>query len=174
MPQLLHSLTGLSVVNTMARMMPVTLLEPGAQKNQRILCYFSTQGHLMIQNGCWTSMRKSWDLLQLSQLSLSSLLGSILVTFYMINMCSAVLGCVQLCDPTDCSLLDSSVHGDSPGKNTGAGCRALRELSRLFRAAPCLTPQSSLGRHSVPASPSSRQHPSSPVIFLKYPPTQHS
>ena len=76
--------------------------------------------------------QKLRDLLQLSQLSLSSLLGSILVTFYMINMCSAVLGCVQLCDPTDCSLLDSSVHGDSPGKNTGAGCHALRELSRLF------------------------------------------
>ena len=25
----------------------------------------------------------------------------------------------------DCSLLGSSVHGDSPGKNTGVGCHAL-------------------------------------------------
>ena len=32
--------------------------------------------------------------------------------------------CPTLCDPTDCSLPGSSVHGDSPGKNAGAGCRA--------------------------------------------------
>jgi len=31
-----------------------------------------------------------------------------------------------LCDPMDCSLPDSSVHGmDSPGKHTGVGCHAL-------------------------------------------------
>ena len=28
-------------------------------------------------------------------------------------------------DPMDCSPLGSSVHGDSPGKNTGVGCHAL-------------------------------------------------
>ena len=30
-----------------------------------------------------------------------------------------------LCGPMDCSLQGSSVHGDSPGKNTGMGCHAL-------------------------------------------------
>ena len=30
-----------------------------------------------------------------------------------------------LCDPMDCSPPGSSVHGDSPGKNTGVGCPAL-------------------------------------------------
>ena len=30
-----------------------------------------------------------------------------------------------LCNPMDCSPLGSSVHGDSPGKNTGVGCHAL-------------------------------------------------
>ena len=30
-----------------------------------------------------------------------------------------------LCDPMDCSLPGSSVHGVSPDKNTGVGCRAL-------------------------------------------------
>ena len=30
-----------------------------------------------------------------------------------------------LCDPMDCSLPGSSVHGDSPGKNTGTGLHAL-------------------------------------------------
>ena len=29
------------------------------------------------------------------------------------------------CDFMDCSPPDSSVHGDSPGKNTGVGCHAL-------------------------------------------------
>ena len=30
-----------------------------------------------------------------------------------------------LCDPMDCSLPGPSVHGGSPGKNTGVGCHAL-------------------------------------------------
>ena len=30
-----------------------------------------------------------------------------------------------LCNPVDCSPPGSFVHGDSPGKNTGAGCHAL-------------------------------------------------
>ena len=29
--------------------------------------------------------------------------------------------CLILCDPMDCSLQVSSIHGDSPGKNTGVG-----------------------------------------------------
>ena len=33
--------------------------------------------------------------------------------------------CLTLCDPMDCSLPGCSVHGDSPGKNTRVGCRAL-------------------------------------------------
>ena len=32
--------------------------------------------------------------------------------------------CLTLCDPMDCSLPGSSVHRDSPGKNTGVGCYA--------------------------------------------------
>ena len=33
--------------------------------------------------------------------------------------------CLTLCDPMDCSLPGSSVHGDSPGKNSGVGCHVL-------------------------------------------------
>ena len=29
--------------------------------------------------------------------------------------------CLTLCDPIDCSPPDSSIHRDSPGKNTGVG-----------------------------------------------------
>ena len=32
---------------------------------------------------------------------------------------------VSICDPIDCSLSGSSVHGDSPGKNTRVGYHAL-------------------------------------------------
>ena len=32
--------------------------------------------------------------------------------------------CPTLCNCMDCSPLGSSVHGDSPGKNTGVGCHA--------------------------------------------------
>ena len=30
--------------------------------------------------------------------------------------------CLTLCDPMDCSPPGSSVHGDSPGKDTAVGC----------------------------------------------------
>ena len=33
--------------------------------------------------------------------------------------------CLTLCDSLDCSPPGSSVHGDSPDKNTGVGCHAL-------------------------------------------------
>ena len=33
--------------------------------------------------------------------------------------------CPTLCNPTDCSLPGSFVHGDSSGKNTGVGCQDL-------------------------------------------------
>ena len=48
-------------------------------------------------------------------------------------LCTCIL-VAQLCpilwDPMDCSLPGSSVHGDSPGKNTGVGCHFL--LQRIF------------------------------------------
>ena len=40
-------------------------------------------------------------------------------------LCLVVQSCPTLCDPMDCSPPGSSVHGDSPGKNTGVGCHAL-------------------------------------------------
>ena len=48
---------------------------------------------------------------------------------YILHMCMCVQrwvaqSCLTLCDPVDCSLPGSSVRGDSPGKNTGAGCHA--------------------------------------------------
>ena len=39
-------------------------------------------------------------------------------------LCLFTQSCPILCDPMDCSPPVSSVHGDSPGKNTGVGCHA--------------------------------------------------
>ena len=39
-------------------------------------------------------------------------------------LCLAVQSCPTLQDPVDCSPPGSSVHEDSPGKNTGVGCHA--------------------------------------------------
>ena len=33
--------------------------------------------------------------------------------------------CPALCNSKDCSLPGSSIHEDSPGKNTGVGCHVL-------------------------------------------------
>ena len=40
--------------------------------------------------------------------------------------------CLILCNPMDCSPPGSSVHGDSPGKNTGVGGHSL--LQGIFQA----------------------------------------
>ena len=39
--------------------------------------------------------------------------------------CLVAQSCLILCDLMDSSPPGSSVHGDSPGKNTGVGCHAL-------------------------------------------------
>ena len=46
------------------------------------------------------------------------------------HVCLVTEPCPTFCDPMDCSLPGSSVHGDSPGKNTGLGCHVL--LQRIF------------------------------------------
>ena len=47
------------------------------------------------------------------------------IFFFIINMCLVTQSCPTLCNQMDCSPAGSSVHGDSPGKNTGVGCHAL-------------------------------------------------
>ena len=43
-------------------------------------------------------------------------------------VCLVAQSCPTLCDLMDCSLPGSSVHEDSPGKNTGMGCYAFLNL----------------------------------------------
>ena len=42
-------------------------------------------------------------------------------------LCLVAQSCLTLCDPRDCSPPGSSVHMDSPRKDTGVGCHALHQ-----------------------------------------------
>ena len=66
-------------------------------------------------------------------------------------LCQAVVSnlvtqsCLSLCDPMDCSLPGSSIHGDSPSKNTGVGCHGhLQEIFSTEKSNPLATYTSSL------------------------------
>ena len=50
-------------------------------------------------------------------------------------VCSLTQSCLTLCDLMDCSPPGSSVHADSPGKNTGMSCYAL--LQGIFPTQGC-------------------------------------
>ena len=51
----------------------------------------------------------------------------LIITIFHDSMCLVAQSCLTLCDPMDCSPAGSSVHGNSPGKNTGVGCHAIPE-----------------------------------------------
>ena len=51
--------------------------------------------------------------------------SSTLMLSFVVALCLVTQLCLTFCDPMDCSPPGSSVHGDSPGKNTGVGCHAL-------------------------------------------------
>ena len=53
--------------------------------------------------------------------------------------CSVTQSCLILCDPLDCSPPDSSLHADSPGKNTEVGCHALLQGSSQLRDQTCIS-----------------------------------
>ena len=52
------------------------------------------------------------------------------VFMFIAVLCLVAQLCLTLCDPIDCSLPGSSVHGGFPTKNTGVGCHAL--LQEIF------------------------------------------
>ena len=82
------------------------------------------------------------------------------IYIYVAVLCLVTQLCPTLCDPTDCSPPGSSVHGDSPGKNTGMGCHDL--LQGIFPT-----------QGSNPGLPHCRQilyhlsHQSSPYTYVK-------
>ena len=53
-------------------------------------------------------------------------------------VCSVAQSCPTLCNPMNCSLPGSSVHGDSPGKNTGVNYPVSSRESSLPRDRTCI------------------------------------
>ena len=51
-------------------------------------------------------------------------MNHVLFILYPCAVCLVTQLCLTLCDAMDCSPPGSSVHGDSPGKNTGVDCHA--------------------------------------------------
>ena len=52
-------------------------------------------------------------------------------------MCVHAQLCTTLCNPPDCSLPGSSVHGNFPGKNTGVGCHFLLQEHTYYSINIC-------------------------------------
>jgi len=70
---------------------------------------------------------------------------------------------LTLCNPMECGLPGSSVHGDSPGKNTGVGCHALLQgFPGIFPGDlpnPRIKPRSpALQADSLPSEPPGKPH----------------
>ena len=77
---------------------------------------------------------------------------------YPAMLCLVSQSCLTLCDPMDCSPPDFSVHGDSPGKNTGVGCYASSRGSSQSRDQ---TQVSHSASRSLPSEP-----PGKPMSIL--------
>ena len=72
------------------------------------------------------------------------------------RVCLVTQSCPTLCGPVDCNLPDSSVHGDSPGKNTGVGYHVL--FQGIFQD-PGIKPRSpTLQVDSLPSEPSGKPY----------------
>ena len=93
-----------------------------------------TKGHssltvIQISTEQVTKFLNSYYMTSLVHFLLKSSLFSILPwkALYYRNcaVCLVVQSCPTLCNPMDYSLPGSSVHGESPGKNTGVGCHSL-------------------------------------------------
>ena len=81
------------------------------------------QGNFPTQESDWVFLHWRCILYQLSYLGSPS--SEWRFHYCVIRVRLVTQSCLTLCNPMDCSLPGPSVHGDSPGKNTGVGCPAL-------------------------------------------------
>ena len=74
--------------------------------------------------------------------------------------------CVTLCNPMDCSPAGFSVHGDSPGKNTGVGCHALDLLNSGIEPISLMFPDWQADSLLAPSGKPSIYHTVSNIVML--------
>ena len=93
----------------------------GAQENKVCHCFHCFPIYLS-----WSANANTWIYLWGQAGAQYDLLCFSYIANLSVYMCAKLLqSWPTLCNPMDCSLPGSSVHGDSPGKNTGVGCHAL-------------------------------------------------
>ena len=85
---------------------------------------------IMKQNGWWSSGLSYYLVYPSPTLQEALLLdrNHLIQSYHHLRVfcvCAYSLSHIWLCDLLDCSLPGSSVHGDSPGKNTAVGCHTL-------------------------------------------------
>ena len=80
--------------------------------------------HLDVHGWQWCRNQRVWPNTWDSQGSSFSLEWGVMVCTAMCVLCLVAQSCPALCNPLECGPPGSSVHGDSPGKNTGVGCHA--------------------------------------------------
>ena len=121
---------------TVAHQAPLLMGFPG--KNTGAGCYFLLQRIFPTQRSNPGLLHCRQILYQLSHQ------GSPYIEYYIYEASQVALevkkvrvlatqSCPTLCNPVNCSPPCSSVHGDSPGKNTGVGCHALLQGIFLTR-----------------------------------------
>ena len=99
-----------------------------SRQNTGADCRFLLQGIFPTQGSNLRLLR--WQVGSSPLRYLGSCGRSILDPPLIYKMCAKSLQlCLTLCDPMDCSPPGSSVHRDSPGKNTGVGCHASSRVS---------------------------------------------
>ena len=113
------------------------------QKQNQKSCVACTQGkwrkceslecHASECGLCFHSQQKdSKDFFRTREMEKYVLLNSEMILQHWAEeiLCSVTQSCPTLCNPMDCGLPGSSIHGDSPGNNTGVDCHDL--LQRIF------------------------------------------
>ena len=92
----------------------------GNREHALLLCVMPVK-HLAA--GCFSSwvfrLRVGWNFELYVPFEMKGLISEGL------TLAKLLQSCPTLCNPMDCSPPGASVHGNSPGKNTGVGCRAL-------------------------------------------------
>ena len=94
-----------------------------------VLCYYKISEKFTLE-GIHIASSVLRLKLQLAAESTFCLDRTLILAFVPVICCcmscaKSLQSCPTLCDPMDCSPPGSSIHGDSPGKNTGVGCHAL-------------------------------------------------
>ena len=75
--------------------------------------------------GLWIPHKDPSSVIQSGQRASAALIGTRWGGWVHARVQVVTQPCPTLCHPMDCSLPGSSVHGDSPGKNTGVDCHFL-------------------------------------------------